>query len=107
MADMLPIIERRRIEAELIKELYETLVERFGVPVARSVVAETVRRSSITQARRFAAVEPEGTSLDTFAAIQKHWTVNDALRIEPVARDETRLDFNVVRCRYAEIYREM
>ncbi len=107
MADILPIIERRRIEAELIKELYDTLVERFGVPVARSVVAETVRRSSITQARRFAAGEPGGTSLDTFADIQKHWTANDALRIEPVARDKTRLEFNVVRCRYAEMYREM
>lgn len=107
MAEILPIIERRRIEAELIKELYETLVERFGVPVARSVVAETVRRSAITQGRRFAASEPGGPSLDHFADIQKHWTANDFLRIEPVNRDATHLDFNVVRCRYAEMYREM
>jgi hypothetical protein len=107
MAEILPIIERRRIEAELIKELYETLVERFGVAQARSVVAETVRRSAVAQGRRFARAEREGTNLDSFADIQKHWTANDSLRIEPVARDASRLDFNVVRCRYAEMYREM
>jgi hypothetical protein len=103
----LPIIERRRIEAELIKELYDTLVARFGVETARAVVAETVRRSSITQARQFAAEARGGTSLDSFVDIQRHWTAEDALAIDVVRRDETHFDFNVTRCRYAEMYRDM
>ena len=46
----LPIIERRRIEAELIKPLYETLVAKFGVEQARAVIEETIRKSAIAQA---------------------------------------------------------
>ena len=52
MSPPIPIIERRRIEAELLKEVYKTLLERFGRDDARRVIAESVRRSSIAQAAR-------------------------------------------------------
>lgn len=103
----LPIIERRRIEAELLREVYETLVARHGRDEARAVIAESVRRSAIAQAGQFAAAQPGGTSLQSFVDIQKHWTAEDALEIEVVHRDETHFDFNVVRCRYVEMYRQM
>lgn len=103
----LPIIERRRIEAELLREVYDTLVERHGRDEARRVITESVRRSAVTQAGQFAAAEPGGTSLQSFVDIQKHWTAENALEIEVIHRDETHFDFNVVRCRYAEMYRQM
>ena len=107
MAAPIPIIERRRIEAELLKEVYETVRARHGTDEARAVVSESVRRSAIEQARAFAAAAPGGTSLQSFVDIQQHWTAEDALEIQPVHRDATRFEFNVTRCRYAEMYREM
>ena len=107
MSPTIPIIERRRIEAELLKEVYETLLERFGRDDARQVIAESVRRSSITQAARFAAGVPGGTSLQSFIDIQSHWTAGNALEIQPIHRDESHFDFNVTRCRYAEMYKSM
>ena len=107
MSPPIPIIERRRIEAELLKEVYETLLERFGRDDARRVIAESVRRSSIAQAARFAAGAPGGTSLQSFIDIQSHWTAENALEIEPIHRDESHYDFNVTRCRYAEMYKSM
>jgi len=77
----IPIIQRRRIEAELIKEIYDTLVERFGEEAAGGVIAKSVRRSAVAQARQFAEKEPSGTSLETFAELYKHWTAEDALTI--------------------------
>jgi hypothetical protein len=103
----IPIIQRRRIEAELIKEIYETLVERFGQKTAAEVISRSIRRSAIAQARQFAAKEPAGTSLETFADLYKHWTAEDALTIEVKRRDAKAFDFDVKRCRYAEMYREM
>ncbi|WP_181702034.1 L-2-amino-thiazoline-4-carboxylic acid hydrolase [Chthonobacter albigriseus] len=107
MSTVLPIIERRRIEAELLKEVYETLLERVGKDEAKAVIADAVHRSAVRQAAAFAAREPAGTSLDSFVDIQKHWTAEDALTVEVIARDETRFDFNVTRCRYAEMYKAM
>jgi hypothetical protein len=103
----IPIIQRRRIEAELIKELYETLCARFGTEAAKAVIAETVKKSAIAQARQFAEREPAGTSLETFADLYKYWTAEDALTIEINRRDATHFEFDVKRCRYAEMYREM
>jgi len=103
----LPIIERRRIEAELLREVYTTLKERFGIEAARDAIRESVKRSAVTQAGQFAERLAEGASLQGFIDIQKYWTAEDALTIETVARSETTFDFNVTRCRYAEMYREM
>ena len=102
-----PIIERRRIEAELLKEVYETLKAKLGREQAQELIAESVRRSAIAQAAGFAASTPGGTSLQSFVDIQRHWTAGGALEIETVGRDATHFAFNVTRCRYAEMYREM
>jgi imidazole glycerol phosphate synthase subunit HisF len=107
MSQPLPIIERRRIEAELLKEVYETLTERYGKDDAKQLIAESVRRSSIKQAAQFAAQAVGGTSLQSFIDIQSNWTAENALEIDPVYRDESRFDFNVTRCRYAEMYKAM
>ncbi|MGF9761839.1 L-2-amino-thiazoline-4-carboxylic acid hydrolase [Microvirga sp. 0TCS3.31] len=107
MSQPLPIIERRRIEAELLKEVYETLTERYGKDNAKQLIAESVRRSSIKQAAQFAAQAVGGTSLQSFIDIQSNWTAENALEIDPVYRDESRFDFNVTRCRYAEMYKAM
>lgn len=107
MGSPLPIIERRRIEAELLKEVYETLVERHGKDEAKRVIAESVRRSSIAQAAQFAAQAEGGTSLQSFIDIQSNWTAENALEIEPVYKGEDRYEFNVTRCRYAEMYKAM
>jgi hypothetical protein len=103
----MPIIQRRRIEAELIKELYDTLVGRYGRTEAAEVIAESIRRSAIAQARQFAEAEGRPTSLETFAELYKLWTAEDALTIDVKRRDADAFDFDVARCRYAEMYREM
>jgi predicted nucleic-acid-binding Zn-ribbon protein len=107
MTQSLPIIERRRIEAELLKEVYETLVERHGKDEAKRVITESVRRSSITQAAQFASLAKGGTSLQSFIDIQSNWTAENALEIKEIHRDESHFDFNVTRCRYAEMYKAM
>lgn len=107
MAQTIPIIERRRIEAELLKEVYETLTEHFGRAEAKRVIAESVRRSSIAQAAEFAKQADGGTSLESFISIQSNWTAGNALEIEETHRDATSFEFNVTRCRYAEMYKAM
>ncbi|MBW0002951.1 MAG: L-2-amino-thiazoline-4-carboxylic acid hydrolase [Hyphomicrobiales bacterium] len=107
---VLPMIERRRIEAEILKEVYDTLKESHGVETAKTTIAEAVRRSSKSQAKRFAdeARAREGrTSMASFLALRPLWTMNGALEIEMVEETNSRLAYNVTRCRYAEMYRAM
>lgn len=56
------MLEKRRIEAEMLGHVYAVLKDRIGVEAAQKAIGEAVRRSSIEQAQRFAQAEPDGTS---------------------------------------------
>ena len=103
----LSMLEKRKIEAEILKEVYETLKASHGEEVARQTISESVRRSAIEQARQFAAAAPGGTSLQSFKDIQSFWTKGGALEIEIVDQTDSTFAFNVTRCRYAETYKAM
>ena len=101
------MFERRRIEAEILKNVYDTLKESHGVDIAQKTVADAVRKSSIAQAAEFAANVGGNTSMQTFVDRQALWTVGGALEIDVKEQTETSYVFNVTRCRYAEMYSEM
>jgi L-2-amino-thiazoline-4-carboxylic acid hydrolase len=103
----LPMIERRRIEAEILREVYTAATDLVGAETAKVIIGNAVRGSSIVQGQNFAAQEPNGTSLATFVDIQKHWTADNALEIKPERSDAQHFEFRVTRCRYAEMYKDM
>lgn len=105
-ADM-AMLERRRIEAMILKHVYETVKESHGKEVAASTVAAAVKRSSIEQAQALAAAVGGRTSMQTFIDRQEQWRRGDALEIEVIEASPARYRYNVTRCKYAEMYREM
>ena len=107
MDQTLAMLERRRIEAAILKHVYEVLKASAGVEVAARTIAEAVRRSAVAQAREMAAAAGGNTSMDTFIARQELWTRGGALEIEVKEKSATRYRYNVTRCKYAEMYREM
>ena len=105
--DGLSMLDKRTIEAEILKEVYLTLKENHGEEVAKKTIAESVRRSAIEQARAFAAAAPGGPSLKAFQDVMPLWTKGGALEIEVKEQAADTFTFNVVRCRYAETYKAM
>ncbi len=103
----LSMLEKRRIEAEILKEVYDTLKDSHGEEIARKTIAESVRRSAIEQARQFAAAAPGGPSLKAFQDVMPLWTQGGALEIEVKEQSDSTFRFNVVKCRYAETYKAM
>lgn len=106
MKDM-PILERRRIEAQILKHVHEVIEARSGTEEADAVIGTAVSRSAIDQGRGFAEALGHAPDLQDFADILPLWTKDDALRIETIEASSEKLEFNVLRCRYAEMYREM
>lgn len=103
----LGILARRRIEAEIIKPIYEILVREYGKERARAVIGEAVSGAAVDAGRQFAALENGPADLRSFAGLQHLWTKDDALRIDVLAADDRQFDYDVTRCRYAEMYRDM
>nr|WP_082874929.1 L-2-amino-thiazoline-4-carboxylic acid hydrolase [Burkholderia sp. MSMB1589WGS] len=103
----LGILARRRIEAEIIKPIYEIMKREFGVERAQAVIAEAVRGAALDAGRAFAAKELGGTSIASFAALHALWEKDDALDVDVRHADDTHYDYDVRRCAYAQMYREM
>lgn len=103
----IPILLRRRIEAMMLKHVLDVITERTGREEAEAVIGAACSKSAIEQGQMMAQALGHPPDLTDFAEIQPNWTREDALRIEIVEMSEEKMDFNVVKCRYAEMYQEM
>lgn len=103
----LPIIERRRIEADILKSMYEVLSERIGTDLAISTIREAVSRSAIAHGQSYRATLGKEPDLLDFLDTLSDWTADDALTIDVIESSKEKLRFNVTRCRYAEMYKSM
>lgn len=101
------ILARRRIEAGIIAPIYEEMRSRLGIAMAQSILDAAIRKAATEAGRSFAEKTPGGTSLRTFEELQELWTQDDALVVEVVKATDEEYVYNVKRCRYAEMYREM
>mgnify|MGYP002626837284 CR=1 FL=1 len=103
----LPIIQLRRIEANIIRPIYEELVRELGRAKAREIIGRAVIRNAIEHGRNLAEQGSGANDIAGFAGLLPNWQKEDALEIEVLEQSEARFHFNVTRCRYAEMYRDM
>ena len=103
----LGVLGRRKIEAAIIKPIYDEMRKALGERQARDILARAIRRAAIEAGAEMAARVEGGADLESFKAIQHLWTRDDALTIEVIDDKPGVFNFNVTRCRYAETYRAM
>ena len=104
----MPILTQRRIEAAFAKGVYEEMARELGADTAKRILSSAVIKMAHATAAEMAKEAPGGkTDLDSFRALKPLWTAKDALETETVKSTDTEYNFNVVRCRYAEMYRAM
>jgi len=107
MTSEMPILTRRRIEAEFAKGIYDEMIADVGQTVARRILTNAIIKLARSAAAKMASDARSGPNLEHFRDIQKFWTGEDALHIERLESAPNEFNFNVTRCRYAEMYRGM
>ncbi len=103
-----PVLVKRRLQAEVVGPLFREMEAEVGRERAEAILDAAVRRSARAEGERFRAGTEGGTGvMDAFVDIFDLWTRGGALEIDVLDRGPAHYDFNVTRCRYAEMYREM
>ena len=100
------VLKRREIEARILAPFLNAL----AIEYERERVIEILRETIIRVARDQGAAlqEPSGNgNLIEFAQTLEAWTQDDALKIEVLEQNPQTLYFDVIRCRYAEMYQEL
>jgi hypothetical protein len=108
VSDELPVLLKRRLQAQVIGPIHAEMVEQLGEEKANAILDAAVRKAAIAEGKEFAKKAPGGvTSMAHFIKLFELWTENGALEIDLLEANETTFNFDVTRCKYAETYKEM
>jgi hypothetical protein len=103
-----PTLVKRRLQAQVVGPIYEEMVREIGEERAAAILDRAIRKAAIAEGREFATRAPSGnTSMKEFIELYELWTRDGALEVEVLEASDQKFDFNVTRCRYAEMYNEM
>jgi len=100
------ILTRREIEACLIAPLLEAFAEEVGRERAIEIVRQEILHIARQQGAELAQ-EAGGRTLAHFAAALDSWKRGNAMDMDVLEQSDERLAFNVTRCGYAEMYRQL
>lgn len=104
----LPTIVKRKLQAQVIGPIYAEMVAELGEDRASAILDAAIRKAAIAEGKDFAAKAPGGkTSMADFIKLYENWTADGALEMKVLEASDTRFDFDIVRCRYAETYKGM
>ena len=99
------VLTRRETEARVIAPFVDSLINSFGkekvIPILEETVMTLARNQGSSMAKEY------GNDVSAFLETLKFWTQDGALEIDLLEKNETKLDFNVTRCRYAEMYKAL
>jgi predicted ArsR family transcriptional regulator len=100
------ILDRRKIEAQIAGPLIKAFIEEFGeektLAVVRKVVGRLARQSGKDLAKALG-----GNTMADLARGLVAWAKGDAYEMEVMSLSEREYIYNITRCRYAEMYREI
>jgi fumarate reductase iron-sulfur subunit len=102
----IPILLRREIEARIAGPLIEAFIEEFGrektVAIASKVILKLAEESGAELAQRCG-----GNSLEHLSKGTGQWSAGGALKREVLEQTDGEYNFNIVQCKYAEMYKEL
>jgi L-2-amino-thiazoline-4-carboxylic acid hydrolase len=100
------VLKRREIEARLLAPIVDALAEKFGRQAVLEVIRNVVTGIARWQGREL-ATRVGRNDLQAYAESVEPWSRNDALQLRILDQNESVLNFDVTKCRYAELYRSL
>jgi len=106
LSERIGVLTRREVEARILAPIIDALGEQFGREQVLAIVKKTIVEVAQQQGRELAS-KVGGNGSKEFMESLKFWTADDALTIDVQDHDSHTLNFDVTRCRYAELYRAL
>jgi len=101
------VLKRREIEARILAPIVNALGREFGRERVIEIVRDEVIRLAQQNGRDTAAMAGGNSLAHLAGGGDEWWRMGGALEVEVLEQSERRYDYNVTRCRYAEMYRAL
>jgi L-2-amino-thiazoline-4-carboxylic acid hydrolase len=101
-----PILVRREIEARILTPVMEAFLQEVGEHRALEILDKAILSLARENGVQLASALG-GNSLSHLASSMALWIKGGALEMDVLEQTPKNYDFNVTRCRYTELYREL
>jgi L-2-amino-thiazoline-4-carboxylic acid hydrolase len=102
----LPLLQQREVEANVIAPLFRAFAAEMGEVRAREILAGVIRELA-RQAGCAAAAFAGGNDFAHLKQAVEKWTEDGALELTVLRDDAEVFEFDVTRCRFAEMYHRL
>lgn len=99
------VLLRRETEARILIPFVEELIKAFGKEETLNILEKTIIQEAKIQGKELS--KEYGNNVDAFLETLNFWTKDNALEIDILEKSDSKLNFNVTRCKYAEMYNDM
>jgi hypothetical protein len=100
------LLQQREIEAKIVGPIFNAFAKELGVERAKEILANVIRELAMSAGSN-AAQSCGGNDLQQLGTAIENWRAGEALTLDVLRRDDGTLDFNVTRCKFAEMYRRL
>jgi hypothetical protein len=104
--DSVPIIVRREIEALIVAPLIKAFIAEFGEEKTFKIAGEVMRSLARESGKALSAMAG-GNSIEHYQKILPFFSRGGALDMEILETGGKTAAFNVTKCKYAEMYKEL
>ena len=99
------VLLRRETEARILIPFIKNLILVLGKSKTLNILEGTIKKVAQEQGKDLS--KEYGNNVNAFLKTLSFWTKDNALEIDIIEKSDSKLDFNVTRCRYAEMYNAM
>jgi fumarate reductase iron-sulfur subunit len=100
------ILARREIEARILSPVTKAFMKELGkertLKIVEPIIQSLAREGGLNLAKLLG-----GNTIEHFVKGMSFWTLEDALTLDILEQNPKRFFFNVTRCRYADMYKEL
>lgn len=97
----------REIQAPIVSSLIKAFADKVGYDNAIEIVEQVVREDAVLSGRTLADKYGGNTLRGLSRIVNQEWANDNAMKIEIIKENEDELCFNVVSCKYAEMYEKL
>ncbi len=105
------ILEKRKVQEEIIITIYKEMVLTLGKKKAEQILEKAIINSAIYEGESLRKIIDRKNNklslIDKFIEVFDNWKIGGALKINEIKKNEEVFHFDVTRCKYAEMYKEM
>ena len=100
-------LKRREIQAPLVSAIIKKFVEEFGYDKTIELIKDVIRKDAV-ESGKLLEQKYSGNSIQALSKIVSEvWANDDAMEICNIKEGINELSFDVVNCKYAELYESL